>query len=504
MKRALMLSAVLMLLALLLTVSVLAGTREAQHEIYTFRVGSEQEQAYLVKAASYNSVGIRYADAKAEIVYRFDIQNTMYVRHIELSGVIFQQLHLFVSTDGEHYTEVYRWYGEVDHNGRGGLSQEHRAFDLTPFVDTAALDVLYIKIADSYTAGGWGGAIHPSEDVVLDVTYIPATDDELNAVEMAASEHSVPLFGCNSLWGGGFVLDRDDRVAGVASLSTVLGGGEVDAAVRLETAVDASGMDTLELMLYLSDRAIASLPFEGALAISSGQSTLTWTLGTVLSMIDEPVAGWNRVCLPLHLATEQGGAFALDAVDGVAMRWSGLHASSHIYTVKVDSICLTDRQAQERESVIASMRGLLDTADVLDVMLAQGLDGDGFRAFARMTETARRSLDGLTAAQRVVGADFDLVGRVARAEKAVRDHEAALADAPRPEDDDVPPLDEPTVEMPDEPQQPTEPPTQDPPVQEPPVGEPRGMHPMVIVAVAVCVGGALTAAVLTARAKKKR
>ncbi len=494
-------------LLLLTAATVGVQAREVQHETHTFRVGSEQETAYLVKEAAFNTAGIRFADARAEIVYRFDLKHTAFVQKIELSGVIFQQLHLLVSTDGQSYTEVYRWYGEVDDNGKGGLSQEYRSFDLTPFVDLSALDVLYVKIADSYTAGGWGGAIHPSEDVVLDVTYDVATEDELNAAEMTASEHKVPLFGCNTPWGGGFVTDTNERVAGYASLSIGFGASDVQATARLDAPVNGGGMDTLELDVYLSDRAMAGLAFDGALVISSAgqgdRSALVWDVRLLFSMMDDPVAGWNHVCLPLSMARTEGGAIALNAVNYVGIGWSGLASSMSRYTLKLDSICLTDRQAVERAGVIASMQTLLDTIDTLDAMTAQGLGAIDFRAFARLTEASRRAFDALTSAQRVVGMDFDLAARVARAEQTLKDYEAALLRAPEPEDDAMPAVEEPTVPPSEEPEVPT---TPDEPAEptEPPAQETRGTHLLIVVAVSLCVaGGVLATAFLTARAKKK-
>lgn len=502
----------LILTVLLLFVAATVGVqaREIMHETHTFRVGSEEEQAYLVKEARFNTSGIRFADGKDELVYRFDLKNTTFIQKIELSGVIYQQLHLLVSTDGENYTEAYRWYGEVDANGMGGLSQEHRSFDLTPFVDSDHFDMLYVKIADSYTSGGWGGAIHPSADVVLDVTYEVATEAELNAIEMAVSEHKVPLFGCNASWGGGFVTDRNERLAGYASLSIGLGTADVQASAQLDAAVNGSGMDTLELDVYLSDRAMVGLMLDGSLVISSAgrgdRNALAWDAQLLLSMMDDPVTGWNHVCLPLSMASAVGGEIALDGVNYVGIDWRGLSAPTSRYTLKLDSICLTDRQVQEREAVIASMKTLLDTVEALDAMTAQGLDKIDFRTFARLTETSRRALDALTVAQRVVGMDFDLTARVARAEQTLKDYETALIRAPKPKDDAIPTEEIPPAQEPDVTEEPsTEPPVESPDEPtEPPTEEKKGVHPLIVVAVIVCVGGALTAALLTARAKKKQ
>lgn len=502
--------AVVMLMLATVTVGATehGETPDVQHEIHTFRVATEQEKVYLVKGGSLNSSNIRFADGRAEIVYRFDIYNTVNVRRVELSGPIYQQLHLLVSTDGENYTEVYRWFGEVDDNGKGGLSRECRTFDLTPYLSIEGLNELYVKIADSYTSGGWGGAIHPSDDVTLDVSYIPATEQELNAEEMKVSAHVAPLFGCNAPWGDGFSLDTKERFAGYASLSATLRADRTEGSAVLDRAVDGRGMDTLELEIYLSDRAIVDLPFAGALEIAGGgqgaRAVLSWDMKTVLSMIDDPAVGWNHVCLPLSLARMQGDGFDVGAVSAVRVYWDGFPALAERYTLKLDWLRLTDWQAVQREAVIASMRMLCDTVDELEKMSAQPLGEQTFKTFARLTETARRAYDGLSAAQRTVAADFDMAARIENAEQALAAYETAIADAPKPEDDAPPPVaiepEEPAV-VPDTPTEPDELPPENVPddSEKAPSGT---VHPMILVAVAVCVGGAILSAVLVVKKKK--
>lgn len=163
----------------LLTPSAGAQTDEVQWEEYSFAVGSDEEASHLVNGAALNSIGIRFADRAAEIVYCFELQNKYQIQQVEFSASLFQQLLLLVSTDGVRYHEVYRWDGDPGPQKNQGLVSELRTFDLTEYVAVERLDSVWVKIADAYPDAGWGGALHPSEAVTLSVRYLPSTPEQV-------------------------------------------------------------------------------------------------------------------------------------------------------------------------------------------------------------------------------------------------------------------------------------------------------------------------------------
>lgn len=499
------LSALLLMLGCMPAVA--AGEREVAHEIHEFAVGSEVETQYLIKKASFNDAGVRFADGKQEIIYRFDLTNTLNLRAVTLSGALYQQLLLSVSSDGMSYTEVYRWVGEVKPNGSGGLDKERRCFDLTPYLDLENLKTVYVKIADSYTSGGWGGALHPSERVALDVTYLPPSKEEQDADEMTSDEHTVPLLGCNDTLGSHYTLKTERPFGGSGALYYTLGVGDPSVTLALPQAVDGTGMDTVELAVYVSDTALFSTLASGTVTLgSAGGGRLSWTMRSAFATIEAPRVGWNVVSLPLGTAQKAGG-FDLARVTSVALEWDTTVGGG---TFGIDSIRLTDTQARLRATAIARIQSLLDLVGRLDALNTDRLGEHNFKEIARVCRALRQDYDALEGADLLLADEMGVRSILTATEAAIAAYEDSLSsgmvmpeiDAPneqggeefptltppsaRPEDDVVPPADERGEQEPTEHEE----------------GR-GGMHPTIVVVLVAAIGAALTAAVMAARKKEK-
>lgn len=488
-------------IALLMFLPTLGATVCAQaldYELHSFGVGSEKEKSYLVKEGSVSSSGIRYADAKNSFIYCFEIRNTVNIQKIELSGMIYQQLHLSVSTDGENYTTVYRY--ETTDPDDHGLSRAKRTFDLTEFVDLKISKTIYVCMTDAYTANGWGGAISPKEPVSLKVSYIKPTVEELNALEMTRTEHRVPVFGCNSAWGGGYVLDTTDPSAGYAALALTLRDGDTAASVVLDEPVDARGMDTLEFELYVSDISVFDLPFSGHLTLSSDgcedAAALRWSIRAVLAAIEQKQQGWNHVVLPLSTASAVNGSagkFDLGAINYIGLGWTDMPAVAGSPLWKVDSFCLTDRQKAAREDILMEKSYLVEQIRTLEELIEEGIDEGSFKTVARLTANSRYEISHLTQEELAVILALGLVASVDEAEQLVAAYEERIVS-------DVPVDDE--IILPEQEQPKTEPEKPDEPIVEPQTSEQDGGYAWWFIGAAMIVSGA--AAVVAAWLVKKR
>lgn len=500
-----------MLLVLLLMLgcvtAVAAGEREVAHELYEFTVDSEEEKRYLVKEAALNDSGIRFADGGYEIIYRFDLTNTMNLRAVTLSGALYQQLLLSVSSDGVSYTEVYRWVGEVKPNGSGGLETQHRCFDLTPYLELEELETIYVKIADSYPSGGWGGAIHPSESVVLDVTYLPPTEQELDAEEMKQSEHTIPLFGCNDTIGSHYTLETERPFGGSGALYYALAGGNPSVTLALPQAVDGTGMDTLALAWYVSDTALFSSLDEGTLTLgSAGNGQLRFAMQAAFDTIKQRQLGWNIISLPLDMA-QKSGAFDLSKITSISLEWESAAGNG---TIGIDSIRLTDAQSQLHEAAVARIQPLLDLVGRMETLDAERLGEHNFKEIARVCQALRRYYDALRGGDLSLADEMGVRSALMATEASLAAYERSLQSGTVMPEIDPPNHEQdggefPSLMPPACPEDDTIPPSDEPLENDQAKHEENGggLHPMIAVALAVAVGVALTVAVMAVRKKEK-
>lgn len=472
-------------------------------EIHSFDITSEQEKNYLIKEGSLNVENVRYVDGANEFIYRYSIRNTLNVQKIEFSAVMGQQLHLSVSTDGENYTTVYCY--ESDDPDDRGLPRSKRTYDLLGFVDIDQCKTLYVRIADAYTQNGWGGAIAATEPVSLKVTYIKPTIAQLNAAEMTPTEHCMPVFGCNSEWGGGYVLDTTDQNAGYAALSLTLRAGDTLGQTMLEQPVDARGMDTLEFDLYVSDTAVFDLPFSGYLTLSSAGSkdaaAVRWSIRALFAAIEQKQSGWNHVVLPISSASivnGGGGSFNIGAINHISLGWTDMTAVPAKLEWKVDSFCLTDLQKVKRDEIVAANHWLIEQIYTLEELIAQDVDEHTFKTIARLTTNSRYEIDHLTQDERSILGEFGLIAVLGEAEELVAAYEEQIATQTPVDDAIIVP--EPEPEQPDE----REPEQPDDPAVEPKPGDQKdaGIALWIGAAALILVIAAVVVA-LTLRKKKK-
>ena len=201
-------------------------------------------------------------------------------------------------------------------------------------------------------------------------TLLPAAAlDPEDQKEMTATEHSIPLFGCNTALGP-FVVDDKDYKAGKSSLSYTLGtyqnaNGETvtndgQAAFTFHFAdtigkesIDASKMDTLEFWIYVSDvDALASISFvDHCMELTSAgtydQEETGWRLDAILAQCTQN--GWNEIRLAIPDTANREGATDWTRLN--YMRWYFVRAAILPQTpivIKIDNIRLTDYAAQQK------------------------------------------------------------------------------------------------------------------------------------------------------------
>ena len=110
----------------------------------------------------------RYNDATCETVYHYVINTDKTVNTVTWTAKLGGQLLLLVSQDDKNWVTIQEYV--TDDAGRG-IEKGVYSFDLTKYVDLANNPNIYIRIADSYPADGWGGSIYADETVVLVVSY---------------------------------------------------------------------------------------------------------------------------------------------------------------------------------------------------------------------------------------------------------------------------------------------------------------------------------------------
>ena len=200
------------------------------------------------------------------------------------------------------------------------------------------------------------------------IVSVAALDPE-DQKEMTVTEHSIPLFGCNTVLGD-FTLDSKDYKAGKSALSYTLGtvkgangeeivnNGQASFFFLFESttgkeSIDASKMDTLEFWLYVSDReALGAVQFaDNSMELTSAGrcdvEETNWRLSEILAQCTKN--GWNEIRLPLDM---NKGDTSTDWTRLNFMRWYFVNASNvpqKPIIIKIDNIRLTDYTSQQTE-----------------------------------------------------------------------------------------------------------------------------------------------------------
>ena len=225
------------------------------------------------------------------------------------------------------------------------------------------LEYYYRKVAFGTEAGGDQLVLPIGEGDAFNMDLIipPSTND------VAADEHTLPIFDC-SIPMGAFTVDTADSKAGGSSLSYTLG-NYTDAAgnpisangqvtsftfdqVTGSSTVDATKMDTLEFWFYVSDvKALEGISFvdTGLELTSSGRcdaEEINWRLPDILAQCKN---GWNEIRLPFSTAGKNG---TTDFTRLNFMRFFFVNAANlpeKPIIIKIDNIRLTDYEATAAE-----------------------------------------------------------------------------------------------------------------------------------------------------------
>ncbi|MBQ7337282.1 MAG: hypothetical protein IJW40_02385 [Clostridia bacterium] len=362
-------------------------------EVHQFIVFNENETPYLVRTNAGKTSDRRFSDGTFETVYKYTVTNRYNVNKITWKAKLGAQLLLQVSQDDTNWTTIYSYEWIDGEKESQGVSAAEQEFDLTEYVDLSKNPDIYIRIADAYpthpetgAGNGWGGAIYNGVNTTLTVEYTPMAAEDLDAIEAAAGEGSVALFGFNKAVGG-MTLDTEDKKAGSACNVFNVGGGKVSAIV-LDAPVDGTGMDTLTFDLYVSDPAIFDMFAQGGMnsgleLTSSGecdQSEISWNLAAIKSsnIGGEIVTGWNHIVLPLETAASNPGNknlgdFNISAVNYIRFFMVNETADTGI-TLKLDNMRLDNSgierariKAEEDQKVADKVIALID--DIGEVTL---------------------------------------------------------------------------------------------------------------------------------------
>lgn len=148
-----------------------AGSTGSERVHYSFTVGTAGEQEFIEEtngSVFSESGGYRYHDRESYTIYRFplsaDGRDSTRITSAVFRAHTAQQTHLSFSTDKQ------RWVWFVDTCGLNISSQYYH--DLAKYADVAAgAEYLYVRIADSSTEDGSGGAILSDVPVTLDLIY---------------------------------------------------------------------------------------------------------------------------------------------------------------------------------------------------------------------------------------------------------------------------------------------------------------------------------------------
>ena len=172
----------------------------------------------------------------------------------------------------------------------------------------------------------------------------------------APYRQSVVLWNADESWGDEFELDTKNQLEGQGCASLDLHASEgVHRAQRSIAPADATGMDTLEFDLYLSNithvRDFRAPNRQGALVIASEKGALYFDMRMLLYMIEDHdlVRGWNHIVIPLDPLAIYLGEFDASRINQISIYWESTAWFEERSIIKFDRFMLTDRDAVAKE-----------------------------------------------------------------------------------------------------------------------------------------------------------
>ena len=273
------------------------------------------------------------------------------------------------------------------------------------------------------------------------------------------------LLNCDTKPGGrsAYEVDVENAQEGDACLTFNVGSGQVNEMI-LEEAIDGTGYDTLEFELYVSDLALFDKFGAGGMnsgfeLTSSGMcdyQEISWKLAEIRDNHagDELVEGWNHIILPLNTAVTRDKGSNHDELTGpfdIAninfMRFFMVNDDGSGIVVKVDNICLSDRQAVNAEA--EKQAALKKSADKVIEKINElpEITAENYQDYKLKVASARSLYDKLSEE----GQEYvptDLLKKLQKAEAAIAHYEANPPSEEQPDDQ------QPDGEKPDDDQQP--------------------------------------------------
>jgi hypothetical protein len=369
-----------------------------EHEKTVFRVETDAEKPYLIENTGKWNKQHRYGDKDAYYTYKYTVKNLYQIENVIWKAKTCQEFKLDISFDNKNWETVSA--------STENLGPVLREYDLTKFLvnedGTMKAAEFYLKICDADPADGWGGGIWGDADVTLDVEYTPLTAEQKDALEATTTEHSIPLWGANKTWGAGWETDFDNMLSGSACVTINLNGktGTTAASKNLETAVDATGMDSVEFDIYLSDLAILDhlAKCGGSLELtSSGTCDYQEKNYGITNLVNDlkaqnAVVGWNHVVIAINkmAPTDNGGdpnkadiagPFDISKINYIRLFWTGMENCGKDWVIKIDNFRMTDAQAEAdrlkaefEAKVLEDNAGLIANIEALKSITAVNAD----------------------------------------------------------------------------------------------------------------------------------
>jgi hypothetical protein len=415
-----------------------------EYDKTTFTVMTNDE-AYLSQnnAGTTQDPNSRYADENRTFTYKYDIAKTVDgLKFLTWTAPISAQYLVKASADGENWIELGK--SETD------ASKETRTFDASALA--AAVEktkTLYIQIGDAAPANGSGGRVWADAPVTLNISYIPLTDAQKDALEMMGDEHSVSIHGCNSTWSSpDYKLDYENATAGSACLSF-----DVKKSIVCSTGlpdINAEGMDTLEFELYLSDLAILDeIKFGGGdqIEITSGgtadQGEKNYDLNKIIDKLKASgtaVVGWNHISIPLTDMNDSDTTgvtpFDITKINFLRIFWvaASMPADSEKYTMKIDNIRLTDAQAEaarqnqkDKEAFDANYADLVAALKALgNYNTSSSVTKDNYEAVKAEIAAVKAQLAALSEKDQKIAEEVGYLNYMEKAENSVGKYEKEL------------------------------------------------------------------------------
>lgn len=386
----------------------------------------------------------RFADKNATFTYKYDVAKSVDgIKSITWSAAISAQYLVKASADGENWIEIGK--------NAAGADKAVVNFDASALVaDVTKTRTIYIQIGDADPTGGNGGRVWADTAVVLDIAYIPLSDAQKDALEMAGDEHTVSLDGCNALWSNqDYTLDFENAIAGSACLSVDLKNGIVSQ-LKLENPVDATGMDTFEFDLYLSDLAIlddVSFHDGDSIEITSGgqpdKGEKAISFQKIFANLKDSgtaVQGWNHISVKITdmSSTDTSGntPFDIASINFIRVFWvnATMPADSEKYTLKFDNFRLTDAEAQKTVQLAKDKAKFdADHADLVAELKAlnnyntsNSVTAENYEAVKAEIAAVKAKVAALTEKEQQIAADAGYIKYMEKAESSVEKYEKDL------------------------------------------------------------------------------